>query len=104
MQKTFLSALLFSIAFTSSADHASVGLSVGTASAIATEGSQYTILEFNSEWRDYKETNGLKDRNSGGNISYISPGIRILAGNNVSIGTPAIQNTNGDQVEPDYAV
>ena len=67
-----------------------------------------TILELNGEWRDHEETHGRKDNNSGGNIVYISPGLRLIAGNNVSIGAsfgiPIIQDTHGDQVEPDYRV
>ena len=67
-----------------------------------------TILEFNGEWRDKEETNNHKDDNSGGNIAYISPGLRFSAGNNVSIGAsfgiPIVQDTNGDQVEPDYRI
>lgn len=67
-----------------------------------------TILEFNGEWRDKEERNNNKDGNSGGNIAYISPGIRMIAGKNISIGAsfgiPVVQDTNGDQVEPDYRV
>ena len=67
-----------------------------------------TILEFNGEWRDKEETHNDEDDNSGGNIAYISPGIRMIAGKNISIGAsfgiPVIQDTNGDQVEPDYRV
>ena len=67
-----------------------------------------TILEFNGEWRDKEERNNSKDDNSGGNIAYISPGFRLTAGSNVSVGAsfgiPIVQDTNGDQVEPDYRV
>ncbi len=67
-----------------------------------------TILEFNGEWRDKEENHGLKDNNSGGNIAYISPGLRFAAAKNISMaasfGIPVVQDTNGDQVEPDYRV
>ncbi len=67
-----------------------------------------TILEINGEWRDKEETNGSKDGNSGGNIVYFSPGIRLTAGKHVSLGAsfgiPIVQNTNGNQVEPDYRI
>ena len=67
-----------------------------------------TILEFNGEWRDKEETRNTEDDNSGGNIVYISPGLRFTAGSNVSVGAsfgiPIVQDTNGDQVEPDYRV
>ncbi|MCK4842197.1 MAG: transporter [Methylococcales bacterium] len=66
------------------------------------------ILEYNGEWRDKEEVGSIKDNNSGGNIGYISPGLRFSAGKNVSIaasfGIPVVQSTNGDQVEPDYRV
>jgi len=55
-----------------------------------------------------KKTVIIKDNYSGGNIAYISPGLRLIAGKNISIGAsfgiPAVQDTNGDQVEPDYRV
>ncbi len=67
-----------------------------------------TIIEFNGEWRDKEQNSNVKDNNSGGNIAYISPGLRFIAGNNVSVGAsfgiPIVQNTNGNQVEPDYRV
>ncbi|NOQ77733.1 MAG: transporter [Methylococcaceae bacterium] len=67
-----------------------------------------TIIEFNGEWRDKEETRHIKDANSGGNIAYISPGLRVTAGKNISIGAsfgiPVVQDTNGNQVEPDYRV
>ena len=67
-----------------------------------------TILEINGEWRDKEQTNGINDDNSGGNIVYISPGLRFLAGKHISIGAsfgiPIVQDTNGDQTEPDYRV
>ncbi len=67
-----------------------------------------TILEFNGEWRDKEENRNVKDNNSGGNIVYISPGVRLTAGKNISVGAsfgiPIVQNTNGNQVEPDYRV
>lgn len=67
-----------------------------------------TILEFNGEWRDKEENRNVKDNNSGGNIVYISPGVRLTAGKNISVGAsfgiPIVQNTNSNQVEPDYRV
>ncbi len=67
-----------------------------------------TVLEFNGEWHDREETNGKKDGNSGGNIVYISPGLRFAAEKNVnlraSFGIPIIQDTHGYQVEPNYRV
>lgn len=67
-----------------------------------------TIIEFNGEWRDKEETRNINDNNSGGHLAYISPGLRLSAGKNVSIGAsfgiPVVQDTNGNQVEPDYRI
>lgn len=67
-----------------------------------------TILEINGEWRDKEKIHSKKDNNSGGNIVYISPGLRLTAGKNISLGAsfgiPIVQDSNGDQVEPDYRV
>jgi hypothetical protein len=67
-----------------------------------------TILELNGEWRDQEQTDGRKDNNSGGNILYLSPGLRFTSGKHVSLGAsfgiPIVQDTNGDQVEPDYRI
>jgi len=71
--------------------------------------SQWTgILEINGAWQDYIETHGVRDPNSGGNIVWISPGIRYSGGSNwntaLSIGTPIVKDTNGFQTDPDYRI
>jgi hypothetical protein len=71
--------------------------------------SQWTaILELNGIWQDYIETHGVRDHNSGGNLVYISPGIRYSGGSNwntaLSIGTPIVKDTNGFQTDPDYRI
>ncbi|KAF3983015.1 MAG: transporter [Methylococcales symbiont of Hymedesmia sp. n. MRB-2018] len=67
-----------------------------------------TILEINGEWRDQEQTYGKKDNNSGGNVIYISPGLRITASKYINLGAsfgiPIVRDTNGDQVEPDYRI
>ena len=71
--------------------------------------SQWTgILEINGAWQDYLRTHGMRDPNSGGNIVWISPGIRYSGGSNwntaLSIGTPIVKDTNGFQTDPDYRI
>jgi hypothetical protein len=64
------------------------------------------VLELNGMWQDRQKTAGLADPNSGGNIIYISPGIRYSGGKNwntaLSIGAPIVKDTNGYQTTPDY--
>ena len=66
------------------------------------------ILEFNGEHRDREQTHGQREENSGGNIVYLSPGVRYLNktgwGLALSLGVPMIENFNGTQAEPDYRV
>lgn len=71
--------------------------------------SQWTgILELNGTWQDYLRTRGMRDPNSGGNVVWISPGVRYSAGSNwnaaLSIGTPIVKETNGFQTDPDYRI
>ncbi len=71
--------------------------------------SQWTgILEINGNWQDYIRVHGMKDHNSGGNLVWISPGVRYSGGSNwnaaLSIGTPIVKDTNGFQTDPDYRV
>ncbi|MGR9073788.1 MAG: transporter [Gammaproteobacteria bacterium] len=64
------------------------------------------IAEVNGEWREKEKTRGEYNDNSGGNLVYISPGVRLGIANFVnlgfSFGVPVVKDTNGDQVEPDY--
>jgi hypothetical protein len=66
------------------------------------------ILELNGEWRDKEETGSEKNGNSGGNVVYLSPGVRFSSASNWSlsgsVGVPVVNNFYGDQVEPDYRV
>ena len=66
------------------------------------------VLELNGMRQDRQITAGLADPNSGGNIIYISPGIRYSGGKNwntaLSIGTPIVKNIHGYQTPPDYRV
>lgn len=64
------------------------------------------ILELNGEWKEKEEVRGIKDRDSGGNIVYLSPGSRVSFGKKfsayLSFGIPVIQDFNGIQNDVDY--
>jgi hypothetical protein len=63
------------------------------------------VLELNGEWHDKQEIAGVKDPNSGGNVVYLSPGVRLSQdkwSGFVSIGVPVINDMNGVQAEPDW--
>ena len=63
------------------------------------------VLEFNGEWHGREETAGVREPNSGGNVVYLSPGLRLSQGNMagfVSVGVPVINDVNGFQVEPSW--
>lgn len=66
------------------------------------------VLELNGEWRDRERFRGEDDDNSGGNLIYLSPGIRFSGAPSwhmaVSFGTPIAKNLYGDQVNPDYRI
>ena len=66
------------------------------------------VLELNGEWQDYQRVAGVRDPNEGGNVVYISPGIRYSGGKNwntsLSVGAPIVTNLNGFQTEPDYRI
>lgn len=64
------------------------------------------VAEVNGEWREKEDEDGEFDPNSGGNIVYLSPGLKLGLSSNSSIGfsfgIPVVKDTNGQQVEPDY--
>lgn len=63
------------------------------------------ILELNGEWRDRLEHAGHRDPNSGGNLFYLSPGLRAGLGKwsgFASVGIPVAENFYGVQNEPDW--
>ncbi len=66
------------------------------------------ILELNGEWRQKVETNGVSDPHSGGNLVFLSPGVRLVAPQGwsafVSVGVPVIENLNGIQTDTDFRV
>jgi len=66
------------------------------------------VIELNGDWRDRVEVNGIEEANTGGNMLYLSPGLRAgLAGGwsaYASVGLPLAENLNGQQSEPEYRV
>lgn len=63
------------------------------------------VLELNGEWQDYTVEAGVRDPFSGGNVVYLSPGLRLgydtLSGF-VSVGVPVVNHLNGIQAEPTW--
>lgn len=66
------------------------------------------ILEINGEWRQKQKVGGNKNKNSGGSLVYLSPGVRLTAGDrwssSISVGLPVFQDLNGKQHEIDLRV
>jgi hypothetical protein len=65
------------------------------------------MLELNGEWSAKQETNGIKDRNSGGNTLFISPGMRLSLNQwsgFVSVGVPIVDDLNGIQSESSWRI
>src|SRR3954469_7553732 len=61
------------------------------------------VLELNGEWHDKQVIEHEKDRNSGGNVVYLSPGVRVSYGSLsgfVSVGVPVVNHMNGLQSKP----
>jgi hypothetical protein len=79
----------------------------GPAPAPAPEFVLDGALELNGEWHDRERVAGVKDRNSGGNTVYLSPGLRASYGRFsgfVSVGVPVVNHMNGLQSKPSYRV
>ncbi len=66
------------------------------------------VLELNGEWREKLEVSGDVNGNSGGNVLFLSPGVRLTVAGRVglalSFGIPIATDLNGDQVEPQYRI
>ncbi|MBL4743430.1 MAG: hypothetical protein JKX87_02145 [Cycloclasticus sp.] len=64
-------------------------------------------LEANGETRRKNKIFGGKEENSGGTTVYLSPGIKVSAGNFggfISVGVPIIENTKGIQTDVDNRI
>lgn len=66
------------------------------------------VLEMNGDWRERVESAGEHQANTGGNVIYLSPGLRagFAAGWSAfaSVGLPVIEDLNGQQSEPEYRI
>ena len=63
------------------------------------------VLELNGEWQAKQTISGATDPNSGGNVVYLSPGMRVTSNRwsgFASVGLPIINDLNGLQSEPTY--
>jgi hypothetical protein len=63
------------------------------------------VLELNGEWQAKQSIRGETDPNSGGNVVYLSPGVRIASNRWSGFGTvgiPIINDLNGPQSEPTH--
>jgi hypothetical protein len=65
------------------------------------------VLEVNGEWHDRQRIDGVSDPNSGGNVVFLSPGLRLSYerwSGFVSVGVPIVNDLNGLQAEPEWRV
>ena len=63
------------------------------------------VLELNGEHSQKQEIAGQSDPNSGGNVIYLSPGVRVSGESwsmYLSYGQPIVLDLNGVQDEPEY--
>jgi hypothetical protein len=64
------------------------------------------MLELNGESRQKNQTDGDTDANSGGDIIYLSPGVRVSSASSwslfMSAGYPVYDDLNGIQTDNDY--
>jgi hypothetical protein len=63
------------------------------------------VLELNGEWQAKETISGVTDPNSGGNVVYLAPGLRLTSNRMsgfVSVGIPIVSDLNGLQSDPTY--
>lgn len=66
------------------------------------------ILELNGVWEGKQKIGGVSERDSGGNLVYLSPGVRVVLANgwsgNLAVGFPVVQNIRRSHPENDYRI
>lgn len=65
------------------------------------------VIELNGEWQARQFIANMRDDDSGGNVIYLSPGLRASygsVGGFLSVGIPVVKHLNGNQAPPDYRV
>ena len=63
------------------------------------------VLELNGEWQAKQDVAGETDPNSGGNVVFLSPGVRVASNRwsgFVTVGLPIANDLNGLQSEPTH--
>lgn len=63
------------------------------------------VLEFNGQWSETVEVNNIEDINHGGNLIFLSPGIRLVMNDdlvfNLASSVQVFEDLNGNQTDPD---
>ena len=71
-------------------------------------GAWAAALELNGEWEGRQKTAGVTESESGGNIVYLSPGLRFTSPDEwsayVSVGTPVVQRLRAAHSDREYRV
>ena len=66
------------------------------------------VIELNGDTRQRVNIDGESEEHTGGHTLYLSPGMRIGLGHNMSlftsVGVPIVNDLNGIQSEPDYRI
>jgi len=65
------------------------------------------ILELNGEWREKEDNDGETNQDSGGLLTFLSPGLRVTTNGfsaALSVGVPIIEDLNSLQSDPQYRV
>ena len=63
------------------------------------------VLEMNGEWRDRIEIDNETERNSGGNVVYLSPGVSLTTYGwvfSALAGWPVVDDLHGEQSDPEF--
>jgi hypothetical protein len=65
-------------------------------------------MELNNEWRSKAELDGVMQENTGGFISYVTPGAHIKFSSNaylaLGVAVPVYRDLNGSQLSEDYRI
>ena len=65
------------------------------------------VLEANGQWEQRANDHSRRIDNTGGHLLFLSPGLQVATKHFVvesSVQLPVLQNLNGNQVEPDFAL
>ncbi|MEH6467533.1 MAG: transporter [Porticoccus sp.] len=64
------------------------------------------VFELNGEWRDKVDVDGTTQAHTGGNLVYLTAGVRVNFGRQwsatLSGGIPVVENLNGQQSDPNW--